>query len=46
MDAVNYMHSHDVVHRDLRIETIIINENTSKIKLVDFGFATTFESNQ
>ena len=34
------MHSQGIVHRDLRIETIIINENSSKIKIVNFGFAT------
>ena len=37
------MHLQGIAHRDLRIETIIISENNSKIKMVDFGFATSFD---
>ena len=43
VEAVNYMHLQGIVHRDLRIETIIISESNSKIKMVDFGFATSFD---
>ena len=40
VSAVAYMHAHDVVHRDLKLENILINEaNNNEIKLIDFGFA-------
>lgn len=40
--AVTYMHSHNIAHRDLKLENIkFTSENTSKsnIKILDFGFA-------
>ena len=43
VESVNYMHLQGIVHRDLRIETIIISESNSKIKMVDFGFSTSFD---
>lgn len=42
LHAVTHMHSHNVVHRDLKLENIKFTiENTSKsnIKILDFGFA-------
>lgn len=44
--AINYMHKLGLVHRDLRIENIIINENTNEVKFIDFGFATSFQANK
>ena len=45
-NAIDYMHKLGLVHRDLRIENIIINENTSEVKFIDFGFATSFQANK
>lgn len=36
--AVSYLHSKGVVHRDLKDENIVINQNY-KVKLIDFGAA-------
>ena len=42
MSAVIYMHSLGLVHRDLKLENILFDENAkeNQIKLIDFGFAT------
>jgi len=45
-NAINYMHKLGLVHRDLRIENIIINETTYEVKFIDFGFATSFQANK
>ncbi|KAJ3016831.1 UNVERIFIED_CONTAM: hypothetical protein HDU68_012006 [Siphonaria sp. JEL0065] len=36
--AVNFLHTHDLVHRDLKDENIVIDSNYN-IKLIDFGSA-------
>lgn len=43
-EAVRYLHSHGVIHRDLKLENIMICEDACKIKLVDFGVAVITES--
>lgn len=41
MSAIAYMHSINVVHRDLKMDNIIVDEsNNNLIKIIDFGFAT------
>lgn len=43
-DSLHYLHSNKIVHRDLKPENFLVYEenNTIKIKLIDFGFATRF----
>lgn len=38
LDSVDYMHQRSVVHRDLKLENILIDDNLS-LKVADFGFA-------
>jgi calcium-dependent protein kinase len=40
-EALQYCHSHNVMHRDIKLENIILVDSSpnSKIKLIDFGFA-------
>lgn len=38
--AVHYLHSHGVVHRDLKLENWLYeSEDTAHLKLIDFGFS-------
>lgn len=38
------MHSQRVIHRDLKLENILVDRATNKTKLIDFGFATRVKS--
>ena len=41
--AVAYLHGLNVVHRDLKLDNILVStdsNNNHTVKLIDFGFAT------
>lgn len=39
LDAVGYLHTKQIVHKDLKPTNILITANGSHVKLIDFGFA-------
>jgi len=39
LTAVKILHSHDIAHRDLKLENIIFDKSSNRLRLVDFGFA-------
>merc|ERR1719440_1813178 len=44
--AVNYCHTHGIVHRDLKLENFLYEKpDTDHLKLIDFGFSHIWEPN-
>jgi MAP/microtubule affinity-regulating kinase len=39
MSAVEFMHAQDIAHRDIKLENILIEARSGKVKLIDFGFS-------
>ena len=37
--AIGYMHSRGKAHRDLKLENILYDTESKKIKIIDFGFS-------
>lgn len=46
IDAVDYLHTNNIVHLDIKLENIIINPKNNTIKLIDLGEAMLVEENQ
>ena len=46
LEAVNYLHYHNVCHRDLKPENILLSsmEENSQLKLIDFGLSKVLKS--
>ena len=38
-ESVHYLHSQNIVHRDIKTDNILIDQGTKAIKLIDFGFS-------
>jgi len=44
--AVNYIHTHKIVHRDIKLENFLYEKkDTNHLKLIDFGFSKIWEPN-
>ena len=50
LNALHYMHSKDIIHRDLKMENVMVDVEESEtgcpelvLKLTDFGFSCVIE---
>eukprot|EP00429_Kryptoperidinium_foliaceum_P015693 CAMPEP_0176037684 /NCGR_PEP_ID=MMETSP0120_2-20121206/18670_1 /TAXON_ID=160619 /ORGANISM="Kryptoperidinium foliaceum, Strain CCMP 1326" /LENGTH=613 /DNA_ID=CAMNT_0017371073 /DNA_START=121 /DNA_END=1960 /DNA_ORIENTATION=+ len=44
--AINYLHTHGIVHRDLKLENFLYDgKGSSHLKLIDFGFSKMWDPN-
>lgn len=44
--AINYIHSHGIVHRDIKLENFLYEtKNADHLKLIDFGFSRCWDTN-
>ncbi|CAF3858906.1 unnamed protein product [Rotaria magnacalcarata] len=46
INAIEYLYKSRIIHRDLRPQNLILDESNVYAKLIDFGFATIFETNK
>ncbi|KAL1505611.1 hypothetical protein ABEB36_005136 [Hypothenemus hampei] len=46
VSAVAHMHNIGVVHRDLKMENVMLNAARTQIKIVDFGLGNFYEANE
>lgn len=44
IEGVRQCHYHDILHRDLKMENIVYDENTDTLKIIDFGLSVPFQS--
>ncbi|XP_017781220.1 PREDICTED: protein kinase kin1-like, partial [Nicrophorus vespilloides] len=42
ISAISHMHNQGIVHRDLKMENIMLNQSNDKIKIVDFGLSNIY----
>ena len=44
ISGIEYLHKNNIVHRDIKLENLIINPKTKELKIVDFGLSNIFSN--
>ena len=39
LSGINFLHTHGILHRDIKLENVVLNEKTREVKLIDFGLS-------
>ena len=39
VESIEYMHEMGVIHRDLKLDNILVDRETKQTKIIDFGFS-------
>lgn len=45
VDIVSYAHENGIIHRDLKLDNMILNTQTNQITVIDWNFATEWQPN-
>ncbi|KAJ1976902.1 Serine/threonine-protein kinase [Dimargaris verticillata] len=45
VEAIGYCHAYSIIHRDLKLENIMIDNHSKGVKLIDFGLANFYDRN-
>ena len=46
VEGINYLHSNNFIHRDIKLENILIDKKNKQIKIIDFGFSVCVQSDK
>jgi negative regulator of PHO system len=44
INGVKQCHDHDIIHRDIKLENILYDEESDSVKIIDFGLSVPFQS--
>ena len=46
INGLHYLHENNICHRNIRPDNILLDENNSKLKIIDFGLSTFYSKNE